>query len=1429
MRGANNMVNEVAPRVRGWRNQAIVVVALVASLCAGWAQATLTEVYRFYHLDAGRHFYTASADERDKVLANYPRFAYEGIAFFAYPTQDPGTIPVYRFYHTGNGSHVYTASEAEKASILTNFPIYSYEGAVFYAEASAASGAMPLYRLYNSRLGTHFFTTSGPEANSAVATWPWFASEGATFYVRPGPGQPGNGANIAPSASLSTAATQVSVGDTIKLSAVAADPDGTVAKIDYFLGATKIGTTMSAPHTMNYVAAAAGSLMFSAVATDNGGLSGASNSIMVTAMAAGSGGTPPPPTPTNAPPTVTLTTSATAVMAGTPVLLSASAADTDGSVTKVFFYSGAVQLAKVTGAPYTTSFTPASVGTYLLSAVAVDDDGAQTTSNSVLVTAAAAPPGPNTPPTVSLVTSASNISLGGTALLTASAADADGSVAKVDFFDGATPINTDTAAPFAYSFTPAAVGTYVIKSIATDNKGAATTSNTVTITVAEAGSGNSPPIALLSASPTTVAPGVLSVLTATAFDIDGTIAKVTFYEGAVSLGQVTTAPYKLNFVSSTLGAHTLKAIAQDDKGATTTSNTVVVTVASGSGGGGGGNKPPTVSLGAAPSTVAIGEVSTLTATAADADGTVTKVAFYSGATLLGQVTTAPFKIDFTSRVTGTFSMTAVATDNAGAATTSTPVTVTVNSGGGGGGGGGNKVPTVVLAASAMTVTAGSTSTLTATAADIDGTIASVAFFNGSTLLSTDTAAPYSYAFTPGTAGTYSLTAVATDNQGAKATSNTVIVTATAPAGTGMPTLVLGISSSLVSAPATVTLTGTAKSTFAATGATVAKVSFYMNGTKLSDVAAPTNTGAAVLTLPATINAAGTYTFYAQVTDSLGNVTSTLTQTVTAGVPSAVNTTSPDVWRLLNQATFGASQAEAARVISLGIPGWINDQFTKPISGYPDSKYNRVTFAKTADCTDTMPSGAGYPADAPQAVCYRDLVRFLVGVQRDFFTNANSAPDQLRQRVAWALSQILVTSANEADLEWAHVMTRYQNLMFQEAFGNYETLLQKVTYNPAMGNYLDAVNNDRPVGAKVPNENYAREVLQLFTIGLDELNPDGSPILDASGNPVPTYKETDILSFARVFTGYTYASAANPTGPATAKTNTRYYGAPMIPYPTTATAGHDPDAKTLLNGTVLLAGQTGKQDIDAAIRNAFMHPNTGPFVSKQLIQRLVTGNPTDAYVGRVAAKFNDNGSGVKGDMKAVITAILTDSEARGGSKSASDYGQLKEPVLMVTNMIRALSGVTDGNRLEGALANLGQRPYFSPTVFNYFPPNATIPGTMVLGPEFAIHTTNTAVARANLVYTLVYGGYNPDASIPAASGTKLFLAQFEPLADNAAAMVSQINKVLAGGQFPVAQEATIVTAVNAITLSATPTAQQRTDRARMAVYLMASSYDYQVQR
>jgi uncharacterized protein (DUF1800 family) len=617
----------------------------------------------------------------------------------------------------------------------------------------------------------------------------------------------------------------------------------------------------------------------------------------------------------------------------------------------------------------------------------------------------------------------------------------------------------------------------------------------------------------------------------------------------------------------------------------------------------------------------------------------------------------------------------------------------------------------------------------------------------------------------------------------------------------------------------VTITATATET----GGSISKVSLYLNGAKLADLTtAPYTFTTAALPV-------GTHMIYATATDAFGTVTSTLTQNVVAisGAPPVV-TTDANVWRLLNQATFGASQAEAAKVAAMGIPAWIDNQLLQPASGYPDTKYNVISLkAIPSVCATQDPAGKNYPADSPQAICARDHLT-LAGIQRDFFTNAITAPDQLRQRVAWALSQIAVTSGNEQDLSYAYVMSRYQNIMFQEAFGNYENLLRKVTYNPAMGNYLDMVNNDRGSGSRVANENYAREIMQLFSVGLEELNDDGTTINDAQGIPIPTYDQNTIKEFAKVFTGYTFADPANPTAPATKK-NPAYYAADMVTYPTTATSGHEMSAKTLLNAVVVPPNQTPQQDLDAAVQNVFMHPNTPAYISRQLIQRLVTGDPSPAYLARISAVFKNNGQGVRGDLKAVVKAILLDPEARDVTTPDPSFGSLREPVLAVTAAIRALNGITDGNRLAGATGNLGQNPYFSPTVFNYFPPDATIPGTSTRAPEFAIHTTNSAVARLNLFYTLVYQGYAPDATIPNATGTRLDLSQFSALAANPAAMVTRFSEVLTGGQLDPAAQALVVTAVNAITLSAPPTAAQLLARAQMGAYLILSSYHFQVQR
>ena len=393
-------------------------------------------------------------------------------------------------------------------------------------------------------------------------------------------------------------------------------------------------------------------------------------------------------------------------------------------------------------------------------------------------------------------------------------------------------------------------------------------------------------------------------------------------------------------------------------------------------------------------------------------------------------------------------------------------------------------------------------------------------------------APYSYNFTPAAAGTFTLSSRAYDNVGAQTTSNSVTVTATTAAPVvNLPRITLSLSNTLVAPGTTITLTGAATAT---APVTVSKVSFYMNGTLLSeDTTSPYN---ATATLPSS----GTYTFYARVTDSLNQVKTTLDQVAVVQTAPAVVTTDADVWRLLNQATFGASQAEAARVNALGIAGWIDDQFAQADLRLPGQQVQPDPAQHDGRLHDAdARAAATIRPTRRRRICSRDHLT-LAMVQRDFFTNALAAPDQLRQRVAWALSQIIVTSANEQDLSYAHVMSRFQNILFQEAFGNYENLLLKVTYNPAMGNYLDMVNNDRPAGARVPNENYAREILQLFSVGLYELNADGSPILDAANQPVATYDQADIVEFSRVFTGYTYSSAANPAGPANGK-QARYYG------------------------------------------------------------------------------------------------------------------------------------------------------------------------------------------------------------------------------------------------------------------------------------------------
>jgi uncharacterized protein (DUF1800 family) len=517
----------------------------------------------------------------------------------------------------------------------------------------------------------------------------------------------------------------------------------------------------------------------------------------------------------------------------------------------------------------------------------------------------------------------------------------------------------------------------------------------------------------------------------------------------------------------------------------------------------------------------------------------------------------------------------------------------------------------------------------------------------------------------------------------------------------------------------------------------------------------------------------------------------------------------DATRFLAQATFGPSESEIARVQAIGFDAWLNEQFAARASGYGGFAY--VTHSAPASCQydPAAPTGAA-------SLCARDNYSPFQ-VQRQFFQNALSGADPLRQRVAFALSQIFVVSASE--IYEAYGMAAFQNLLLGNAFGNFRDLLTEVTLSPVMGNYLDMVNNDKPnpVTGSTPNENYARELLQLFSIGLYKLDLDGSVQTDLVGKPLPAYDETVVEGYAHLFTGWTYP----PRPGATSRwVNPINYEGRMALF----ADHHDGGAKPILDGAVLPAGQTPEQDLAQGLDAVFHHPNVGPFIGKQLIQHLVTSNPTPAYVERVARAFNDNGQGVRGDLRAVVRAILLDPEARGDARAEPRYGHLREPVTFMTALLRALGGQSDGVYLRNFAPQMGQNVFVSPTVFNYFPPDYRIPGSSALGPEFGILDTTTAIARANFVYQLVYaGGVAPDPNVVGSTGTTLDLAPFLAAAADADALVEQLNQRMMVGTLSPSARATIVQAVNALAPN------DGTNRVRMAVYLLASSQQYQVER
>lgn len=514
----------------------------------------------------------------------------------------------------------------------------------------------------------------------------------------------------------------------------------------------------------------------------------------------------------------------------------------------------------------------------------------------------------------------------------------------------------------------------------------------------------------------------------------------------------------------------------------------------------------------------------------------------------------------------------------------------------------------------------------------------------------------------------------------------------------------------------------------------------------------------------------------------------------------------DASRFLGQSTLGVDYETIEEVAAIGPAMWIEQQFEAPMVSYRDT--TQMIWEHFID---------EYVDEWGEDQVIGNDVLFPISLywRMAWWNNTMKSEDLLRQKVALALSEIFVVSENsQLDLH-AMGMADYYDVLYENSFGNFRDLLEDVTLHPAMGFYLSHLNNEKAnIEANTqPDENYAREVMQLFSIGLYQLNNDGTLILDENDEPIPTYDNNDIQEFAKVFTGLGPAEywwmwediswiPVEWGSPSNTIPSINMY-MPMAMYED----WHEPGEKYLLNGQVVPAGQSGLEDISDAMDNLFNHPNTGPFICKQLIQRLIKSNPTPGYVDRVASVFNDNGEGVRGDMKAVVRAILLDGEARDCEWIAQDTsGKLREPMIRYSQLMRAFNASNQSNRIwnvAGSFQELqNQHPLAAPSVFNFFLPTHAPHGPIfdagLVAPEFEILTSATAVNWVNLTYFWCFVDDNYMDVSTVASGDVLGIPEFNPfalpladkvsldyadeyaLSGNTQALMDRLDILLAGG-------------------------------------------------
>jgi uncharacterized protein (DUF1800 family) len=514
-------------------------------------------------------------------------------------------------------------------------------------------------------------------------------------------------------------------------------------------------------------------------------------------------------------------------------------------------------------------------------------------------------------------------------------------------------------------------------------------------------------------------------------------------------------------------------------------------------------------------------------------------------------------------------------------------------------------------------------------------------------------------------------------------------------------------------------------------------------------------------------------------------------------------------RFLNQATFGSTESETAAVQRQWRWGWLQAQYAQPNTR---THWQRVTADQAALLAEEPARDAN---NLPRNLWDWSIWEAYL-----------SAPDQLRKRVGYALSQIMVVSMDglsAGGTNSVRLAAAYLDVLEAHAFGNFRDLLEAVSLSPAMGYYLshrgnrkaEYPNNDRTQPpTRVPDENYAREIMQLFSIGLYELNSDGTLRLEG-GLPVETYGEDDVRGLARVFTGWDWVTRTNPDWPRK----------PMQHI----ASRHSPEEKRFL-GTTIPAGTDGPTSLRIALDALFNHPNTAPFIGKQLIQRLVTSNPSPAYVSRVSAAFADNGQGVRGDLRAVIDAVLRDPEAMAPSnitQPARSWGKLREPVLRYTTFARNFGATFSGELwrigdLSDPATALGQSPLHSPSVFNFYrpgyvPPNTAIARSSLVAPEFQITTDTSLPGYVNFMQRQLTA---PNGGLTLNYDAELALAADPP------ALVARLDRRLTNGAMGAATRDEIVSAVSALPSG---TAAQNLTRVRTAILMTVASPEYIIQK